>query len=179
MCPGYGWRLYGDFEKLGVIIICVQAACLCWTLLCTCEACFASSWLYFAFWVECFLYDELQSVVELIKHHFGDRKPHDRGNVLSTIPLFPVPSHNEPHFSCFAEAEADGVSVNFILFLVLIHEPILLIFEFACLISCLPLKPLLVKRSETLTGPLTLSIHLWSVHRYDKQQGSCKTGHKN
>jgi hypothetical protein len=58
------------------------------------------------------LFDALQDVVELIKRHFEERKPYTEDKSLSTIPTFPVPPHEEPHFSCFGETEAGGVRVN-------------------------------------------------------------------
>lgn len=49
----------------------------------------------------------LQSVVDLIKAHFGHKFSAMPSPV---IPYFPVPSHEEPRFSCFVESEAAGVS---------------------------------------------------------------------
>lgn len=48
-----------------------------------------------------------QSVVELIRTHFGPK--HSADGPLP-IPHFPVPAHEEPRFSCFVESEAAGVS---------------------------------------------------------------------
>lgn len=49
----------------------------------------------------------MQSVVELIRMHFGQKS-----SALEPVnlPHFPVPSHDEPRFSCFIESEAAGVS---------------------------------------------------------------------
>lgn len=52
-----------------------------------------------------------ENVVELIKQHFGERKPHAVDNNFPTIPAFSVPSHEEPRFLCFAEKEAGGSAV--------------------------------------------------------------------
>ncbi|KAJ0986491.1 hypothetical protein J5N97_004847 [Dioscorea zingiberensis] len=49
-----------------------------------------------------------RSVVELIKIHFGEKVP---SHVPPVIPVLPVPSHNEPRFSCFVESEAAGSAV--------------------------------------------------------------------
>lgn len=49
----------------------------------------------------------LQSVVELIKTHFGQKIPAPDPPL---IPTFHIPSHDEPRFSCFVESEAGGVS---------------------------------------------------------------------
>ncbi|XP_058089289.1 zinc protease PQQL-like [Magnolia sinica] len=52
-------------------------------------------------------FTDTQSVVELIRTHFGGKVS------ISTPPLipeFPVPSHGEPRFSSFVESEAAGVS---------------------------------------------------------------------
>ena len=49
-----------------------------------------------------------QSVVELIKTHFGSKVS---AVEYSEIPRFLVPSHEEPRISCFVESEAAGVSV--------------------------------------------------------------------
>ncbi|CAL9145042.1 unnamed protein product [Musa hybrid cultivar] len=50
-----------------------------------------------------------QSVVELIKSHFGQKN----SNCIPppVIPDFPVPSHKEPRYSCFVESEAAGSAV--------------------------------------------------------------------
>ncbi|XP_058068278.1 zinc protease PQQL-like isoform X2 [Magnolia sinica] len=53
-------------------------------------------------------FTDTQSVVELIRTHFGGKVS------ISTPPLipeFPVPSHGEPRFSCFVESEAGGSAV--------------------------------------------------------------------
>lgn len=63
---------------------------------------------------KCALFDTIQAVVELIKQHFEERKPHIEDKSLSTIPTFPVPPHEEPHFSCFGETEAGVVRVYFL-----------------------------------------------------------------
>ncbi|KAJ0090598.1 hypothetical protein Patl1_13417 [Pistacia atlantica] len=47
----------------------------------------------------------MQSVVDLIKTHFGQKNSATDPPVL---PIFPVPSHQEPHFSSFIESEAAG-----------------------------------------------------------------------
>ncbi|XP_042492213.1 zinc protease PQQL-like isoform X1 [Macadamia integrifolia] len=53
-------------------------------------------------------FSDTQSVVELIKTHFGQKfSPYDPPN----IPYFPVPSHDEPRFSYFVESEAAGSAV--------------------------------------------------------------------
>lgn len=49
-----------------------------------------------------------QSVVELIKTHFGSKVS---ASDYVDIPRFLVPSHEEPRISCFVESEAAGVSV--------------------------------------------------------------------
>ncbi|XP_077210657.1 insulinase (Peptidase family M16) protein [Tasmannia lanceolata] len=53
-------------------------------------------------------FSDTQSVVDLIKTHFGQKV-----SVSSppNIPAFPVPSHGEPRFSCFVESEAGGSAV--------------------------------------------------------------------
>ncbi|RWR72552.1 zinc protease PQQL-like protein isoform X1 [Cinnamomum micranthum f. kanehirae] len=51
---------------------------------------------------------DTQSVVELIRTHFGQKVPL---SVAPPIPDFPVPSHEEPRFSCFVESEAGGSAV--------------------------------------------------------------------
>ncbi|OIT04261.1 PREDICTED: zinc protease PQQL-like [Nicotiana attenuata] len=53
-------------------------------------------------------FPDTQSVVELIKAHFG----HKISAVdPPLIPYYSVPSHNEPRFSCFVESEAAGSAV--------------------------------------------------------------------
>ncbi|KAF2285167.1 hypothetical protein GH714_038912 [Hevea brasiliensis] len=52
-------------------------------------------------------FSDTQSVVELIKMHFGHKYP-EPDPLL--IPIFEIPTHEEPHFSCFVESEAAGVS---------------------------------------------------------------------
>ncbi|XP_010667309.2 zinc protease PQQL-like isoform X1 [Beta vulgaris subsp. vulgaris] len=49
-----------------------------------------------------------ESVVELIRMHFGQKS-----SALEPVnlPHFPVPSHDEPRFSCFIESEAAGSAV--------------------------------------------------------------------
>ncbi|MCL7048539.1 hypothetical protein MKW94_026371 [Papaver nudicaule] len=53
-------------------------------------------------------FSDTQSVVELIKMHFGSKVS---PSVPPSIPNFPVPSHEEPRFSCFVESEAGGSAV--------------------------------------------------------------------
>uniref|UniRef100_A0A0D6R038 Peptidase M16 N-terminal domain-containing protein n=1 Tax=Araucaria cunninghamii TaxID=56994 RepID=A0A0D6R038_ARACU len=50
-----------------------------------------------------------QGVVDLIKVHFEQKQ--SLPGPPPTIPVFPVPSHEEPRFSCFVEAEAGGSAV--------------------------------------------------------------------
>ncbi|XP_039071636.1 zinc protease PQQL-like isoform X2 [Hibiscus syriacus] len=53
-------------------------------------------------------FPDTKSVVELIRTHFEEKiSASDPPN----IPLFPVPSHEEPRFSCFVESEAAGSAV--------------------------------------------------------------------
>lgn len=52
-----------------------------------------------------------QSVVDLIKTHFEDKSAYLNGEIPATIPVYPVPNHEEPRFSCFGEAEAGGSAV--------------------------------------------------------------------
>ncbi|VFQ63017.1 unnamed protein product [Cuscuta campestris] len=53
-------------------------------------------------------FPDTQSVVDLIKTHFGYKaSPPD----LPPIPYYPVPLHEETRFSCFVEPEADGSAV--------------------------------------------------------------------
>ncbi|KAL4334276.1 hypothetical protein GQ457_07G040060 [Hibiscus cannabinus] len=53
-------------------------------------------------------FPDTKSVVELIKTHFEEKiSVSDPPN----IPLFPVPSHEEPRFLCFVESEAAGSAV--------------------------------------------------------------------
>ncbi|PKU71070.1 zinc protease PQQL-like [Dendrobium catenatum] len=54
-------------------------------------------------------FSDTQSVVELIKTHFGQKA--SSSYPPPAIPEFPVPSHNEPRFSCFVESEAAGSAV--------------------------------------------------------------------
>ncbi|KAL3535658.1 hypothetical protein ACH5RR_004119 [Cinchona calisaya] len=51
---------------------------------------------------------DTQVVVDLIKAHFGHKFSASNPPV---IPSFPVPSHEEPRFSCFVESEAAGSAV--------------------------------------------------------------------
>ncbi|KAL2635876.1 hypothetical protein R1flu_007355 [Riccia fluitans] len=51
-------------------------------------------------------------VVDLIKTHFTDKHNSATENPPPVIPSFPVPPHEEPRFSCFAEAEAGGSAVT-------------------------------------------------------------------
>ncbi|KAA8534881.1 hypothetical protein F0562_029903 [Nyssa sinensis] len=53
-------------------------------------------------------FPDTQSVVELIRTHFGGKKSAPDPPL---IPQFPVPSHQEPRFSCFVESEAAGSAV--------------------------------------------------------------------
>ncbi|GAY50432.1 zinc protease PQQL-like [Citrus sinensis] len=53
-------------------------------------------------------FPDTKGVVELINTHFGQKKSATDPPV---IPKFPVPSHQEPHFSCFIESEAGGSAV--------------------------------------------------------------------
>ncbi|KAK0571738.1 hypothetical protein LWI29_020838 [Acer saccharum] len=53
-------------------------------------------------------FPDTKSVVELIKTHFGQKNSVTDQPV---IPIFPVPSHQEPRFSCFTESEAAGSAV--------------------------------------------------------------------
>ncbi|KAK3161034.1 hypothetical protein QOZ80_1BG0070790 [Eleusine coracana subsp. coracana] len=54
-------------------------------------------------------FPDTQAVVELIKEHFGQKVPSSLPPPV--IPEFPVPSHEEPRFSCFVESEAAGSAV--------------------------------------------------------------------
>lgn len=53
-------------------------------------------------------FPDTQSVVELIKYHFGSKE-----SIVDppNMPKFPVPSHEKPRISCFAESEAAGSAV--------------------------------------------------------------------
>ncbi|XP_052199575.1 zinc protease PQQL-like isoform X2 [Diospyros lotus] len=53
-------------------------------------------------------FSDTQSVVELIRTHFGDKSSESEP---PAIPHFHVPSHEEPRFSCFVESEAAGSAV--------------------------------------------------------------------
>ncbi|KAL6577311.1 hypothetical protein OROMI_011587 [Orobanche minor] len=53
-------------------------------------------------------FPDTQSVLELIKTHFGDKTPAVDPPI---IPEFTVPSHEEPRFSSFVESEAAGSAV--------------------------------------------------------------------
>ncbi|XP_043705638.1 zinc protease PQQL-like isoform X2 [Telopea speciosissima] len=53
-------------------------------------------------------FSDTQSVVELIKTHFGHKVS---ASYPPIIPYFPVPSNDEPRFSCFVESEAAGSAV--------------------------------------------------------------------
>ncbi|KAL8039469.1 hypothetical protein ABFS82_10G042000 [Erythranthe guttata] len=53
-------------------------------------------------------FPDTQSVVEMIKTHFEDKKPELDP---PPIPQFTVPSHEEPRFSSFVESEAAGSAV--------------------------------------------------------------------
>ncbi|XP_078431997.1 insulinase (Peptidase family M16) protein [Wolffia australiana] len=54
-------------------------------------------------------FEDPQSVVDLIKNHFGQKVP--AYGCPPAIPDYPVPSHNEPRYSCFVESEAAGSAV--------------------------------------------------------------------
>ncbi|XP_047310984.1 zinc protease PQQL-like [Impatiens glandulifera] len=53
-------------------------------------------------------FSDTQSVVQLIKTHFGDKSSHTDP---PSIPHFQVPSHEDPRFSCFVDSEAAGSAV--------------------------------------------------------------------
>ncbi|KAH7572183.1 hypothetical protein JRO89_XS04G0216300 [Xanthoceras sorbifolium] len=53
-------------------------------------------------------FPDTKSVVELIKDHFGQK---NSATDQPFLPMFPVPSHQEPRFSCFTESEAAGSAV--------------------------------------------------------------------
>ncbi|XP_016651991.1 PREDICTED: zinc protease PQQL-like [Prunus mume] len=53
-------------------------------------------------------FSDTQSVVELIKNHFGHKISSPEQPL---IPRYTVPSHEEPRFSCFVESEATGSAV--------------------------------------------------------------------
>ncbi|XP_041006250.1 zinc protease PQQL-like isoform X1 [Juglans microcarpa x Juglans regia] len=53
-------------------------------------------------------FSDTQSVVELIKTNFGQKRSAPEP---ALIPKFEVPSHREPRFSCFVESEAAGSAV--------------------------------------------------------------------
>ncbi|XP_044463820.1 zinc protease PQQL-like isoform X2 [Mangifera indica] len=53
-------------------------------------------------------FPDTESVVELIKTHFGQK---NSATDPPVIQIFPVPSHQEPHFSNFVESEAAGSAV--------------------------------------------------------------------
>ncbi|PON32289.1 Coenzyme PQQ biosynthesis protein [Parasponia andersonii] len=53
-------------------------------------------------------FSDTQSVVEMIKTHFGHKVSAPEPPI---IPTFSVPSHEEPRFSCFVESEAAGSAV--------------------------------------------------------------------
>ncbi|CAN1159942.1 Zinc protease PQQL-like [Linum perenne] len=53
-------------------------------------------------------FTDTESVVELIKAHFG---PKYSALELPDLPMFEVSSHEEPRFSCFVESEAAGSAV--------------------------------------------------------------------
>lgn len=56
-------------------------------------------------------FEDTQSVVDLIHTHFEKKYADLNGEIPASIPLYPVPAHNEPRFSCFGEAEAGGSAV--------------------------------------------------------------------
>ncbi|GMP23664.1 hypothetical protein CsSME_00001181 [Camellia sinensis var. sinensis] len=53
-------------------------------------------------------FSDTQSVVDLLRTHFGDKSSSPDPPL---IPLFLVPSHEEPRFSCFVESEVAGSAV--------------------------------------------------------------------
>ncbi|PQQ14742.1 zinc protease PQQL-like [Prunus yedoensis var. nudiflora] len=53
-------------------------------------------------------FSDTQSVVELVKNHFGHKISSPEPPL---IPRYTVPSHEEPRFSCFVESEATGSAV--------------------------------------------------------------------
>ncbi|XP_068652946.1 zinc protease PQQL-like [Aristolochia californica] len=53
-------------------------------------------------------FSDKQSVVDLIHMHFGQKVA---DTVPPQLPDFPVPTHEEPRFSCFVESEAGGSAV--------------------------------------------------------------------
>lgn len=53
-------------------------------------------------------FPDTKSVVELIRTHFGEKNSAPDPPI---VPLIPVPSHEEPRFSCFVESEAAGSAV--------------------------------------------------------------------
>ncbi|KAK5829923.1 zinc protease PQQL-like [Gossypium arboreum] len=53
-------------------------------------------------------FPDTESVVELIRTHFEGK---NSGPDPPIIPSFPVPSHEDPRFSCFVESEAAGSAV--------------------------------------------------------------------
>ncbi|KAM7276034.1 hypothetical protein ACFE04_017900 [Oxalis oulophora] len=53
-------------------------------------------------------FSDTETVVELIKKHFGEKISAPDPPI---IPKFPVPTHEEPRFSCFVESEAAGSAV--------------------------------------------------------------------
>ncbi|BFI24966.1 hypothetical protein MPTK2_1g16670 [Marchantia polymorpha subsp. ruderalis] len=56
-------------------------------------------------------FPDTNAVVNLIKTHFEHKRNPVTEGPPREIPLLPVPPHDEPRFSCFAEAEAGGVSI--------------------------------------------------------------------
>ncbi|KAJ7536029.1 hypothetical protein O6H91_12G054400 [Diphasiastrum complanatum] len=56
-------------------------------------------------------FPDSEGVVDLIKVHFEEKSPSIYDEISLTLPLFPVPPHEEPRFSCLAEAEAGGSAV--------------------------------------------------------------------
>ncbi|KAJ4846270.1 hypothetical protein Tsubulata_008787 [Turnera subulata] len=53
-------------------------------------------------------FSDTQTVIDLIKVHFGEKSSDPSP---PCIPIFPVPSHEAPRFSCFVESEAAGSAV--------------------------------------------------------------------
>lgn len=54
-------------------------------------------------------FSDTKTVIELIRAHFGQKV--SLSGPSPVIPDFPVPSHEEPRFSCFVESEAAGSAV--------------------------------------------------------------------
>lgn len=63
----------------------------------------------------------LQSVIELIKVHFGRKGSPPMPPI---IPAFHVPTHEEPRFSCFVESEAGWVCLRILFSIFLFIAPL-------------------------------------------------------